>query len=121
LAAQFFYLFFSAFRLVPIGIFAGVPFMGIQGFIPGPDLIVHALTPPREKIPQLRMEIHSTALYGEFFYQSGSRSKSGIHELHDPVPGQGDLQFRHADSCGTLLRPSRIKTPEIPVGFRFRH
>ena len=49
-----------------MGIFAGVPFMGIQGFIPGPELIVHALT-PREKIPQLRMDIHSTALSGDFF------------------------------------------------------
>jgi hypothetical protein len=110
---------FSAFRLVPMGIFAGVPFMGIQGFIPGPELIVRALTPG--KIPQLRMEIHSNALSWEFF--SNLVAGQNPESMNCIIPCLvGEICNSGTQiPAGTLLRPSRIKIPEIPVGFRFRH
>jgi hypothetical protein len=62
-----------------IGIFAGVPCMGIIGFIPGPVIIAHAVTD--KKYSQKRMEIQRTGLPNvDFCDNRGNRSKSGIRE-----------------------------------------
>jgi hypothetical protein len=106
LLSVLYYLHFDILAGNTTGIFAGVPFMGIPGFIPGAMHIVYALTGKNTRRRGLKFK--EPVFPGRFCDNRGNQSKSGIRE-----PGIDSYEIfvhglpglKHRKSCLIQISP----------------